>query len=86
MQFYAAQNATNVAGCYLQNQKIKKKIDLRGPSPPQHYDKKKTSHAGRENPRTPTPPLHEGAVTMWARAGTFHVLWELAVGEGDFSL
>jgi hypothetical protein len=34
MQLYAAQNATNVAGCYLQNQKIKKKSTCAGQAPP----------------------------------------------------
>jgi hypothetical protein len=54
--------------------------------PPEHYDKKKISHTWHENPRTCTLPLHWGAVTLWAQARTFHVLWELAVGEKIFSL
>ena len=56
--------------------KIKKKLDPRGASrPPGINVRRRTSHAGRENPRTPAPPLHRGPVT--------HTVTRVRAGRGE---
>ena len=48
----------------IQPKKIKQK-KLRpagGTTAPGHLLRRRPSHAGQEKPRTPTPPLHRGAV------------------------
>jgi hypothetical protein len=53
--------------------------------PPWVFYSERTPLAGLENPRTPTPPLHNGTATheraTWASLRP--VLWHGA-GEGDF--
>jgi hypothetical protein len=40
---------------------LEKKLDLRGVLPPSRYClRRKPSHIGRENSRTPIPPIHIG--------------------------
>jgi hypothetical protein len=36
------------------------KLDLRGVRQPQGIVLRRPSHTGRENPRTPAPPIHSG--------------------------
>jgi hypothetical protein len=74
--------STETAGAYLadgdgacwiyDDLKIIKNPDLPGASRPQGIlIRRRPSHAGREKPWTPSPPLHRGTVTLWARTGSY---------------
>jgi hypothetical protein len=38
----------------------KKKLDVQGVRQPPSIVLRRSSHTGRENPRTPAPPIHSG--------------------------
>jgi hypothetical protein len=62
--FHHKVNRNVFLGCMSKTEtstKKKKKLDLRGVrQPPGILIRRRPSHAGQENPRTPAPPIHSG--------------------------
>jgi len=63
---------------------LKKKLNLRGVrQPPSIALRRMSSHAGREKPRTPAPPIHSGTVAHVRTTNDLDRALDLCFGMGQ---